>query len=73
MLQASSYSHDEHVHYIAVKGWPYTDFKDYIQLEKINSVKFQSGSYENESNCRDFIKAIMNYFFKKIYTRNFYK
>ena len=33
------------VHHIAVKGRPFTDFKDHIQLEKINGVKFQSGSY----------------------------
>ena len=50
-------------HHIAVKGRPFTDFKDHIQLEKIHGVKFQSGSYENESSCRDFIKAISKFFF----------
>ena len=52
-------------HHIAVKGRPFTDFKDHIQLEKIHEVKFQSGSYENESSCRDFIKAISEFFFQK--------
>ena len=53
------------VHHIAVKGQPFTDFKDYIQLEKIHRVKFQSGSYENDSSCRDFIKVISKFFFQK--------
>ena len=60
-------------HHIAVKGRPFTDFKNHIQLEKIHGVKFQSGSYENESSCRDFIKAIYELFFQKIYTRNLYE
>ena len=34
-------------HHIAAKGQTFTDFKDHIQLEKINRVEFQSGSYEN--------------------------
>ena len=37
-------------HHIAVKGRPFTDFKNHIQLEKINGVRYQSGSYENESS-----------------------
>ena len=36
-------------HHIAVKGRPFTDFKDPIQLGKIHGVRFQSGLYENES------------------------
>ena len=39
--------------------------KDDIQLKKIHGVKFKSGSYENESSCRDFIKAIFEFFFQK--------
>ena len=35
------------------------------QLEKIHRVKLQSGSYENESSCRDFIKAISEFFFQE--------
>ena len=38
-------------HYIVVKGRPHLDFKDLIKLEKLHSVKFQSGTYENESAC----------------------
>ena len=34
-------------------------------MEKIHGVKFQSGSYENESSCRDFINAISEFFFQK--------
>ena len=52
-------------HHIAVKGRPFTGFKEHIQLEKIHRVKFQSGSYETESSCRDFIKAISEFFFQK--------
>ena len=50
-------------HHIAVKGRPFTDFKDHIQLEEIHGVKFQFGSYENESSCRDFIKITSEFFF----------
>ena len=53
------------VYHIAVKGRQFTDFKDHIQLEKIHGVSFQAGSYENESSCRDFIKAISEFFFQK--------
>ena len=53
-----------------VKGQPFTDFKDHIQLGKIHGVRFQSVSYENEF---DLIKAISEFIFKKIYTRNFYE
>ena len=36
----------------------FTDFEDLIELE-------QSGSYENESGCKDFLKSIAEYFFKQ--------
>ena len=52
-------------HHITVKGQPLTEFKDHIQLEKFHRVKFQSGSYENESSCKDFIKAISEFFFQQ--------
>ena len=52
-------------HYIAVKGRAFTDFEDFIELDKFHRVKFQSGSYENESGCKDFIKSIAEYFFKQ--------
>ena len=57
-------------HYIAVKGRAFTEFEDLIELEKLHGVKFQSGSYENESGCKDFIKSIAEYFFKQdIYSK----
>ena len=52
-------------HYVAVKGRAFTHFQDLIELEKLHGVKFQSGSYENETGCKDFIKNIADYFFKK--------
>ena len=36
-------------HRIAVKGRAFTDFEDLTELEKLHRVKFQSGSYENNS------------------------
>ena len=50
-------------HYIAVKGRPFTDFEDLIELEKSHGVKFDTSSYENESACREFIKSIATYLF----------
>ena len=52
-------------HYTAVKGRPYLDFKDFIELKKLHSIKFQSGGYENESACQDFIKNISEIFFQR--------
>ena len=52
-------------HYIAVKGHAFTDFSDQIELEKLHNVKFQAGSYENESACKDFINNISEYFFNE--------
>ena len=57
------------MHDIAGKRQPFTDFKQHIQLEKINKVKFQPDSYENKSSCRDFIKAISEFFSSKRYTQ----
>ena len=51
-------------HYITVKRHAFTNFEDLIELEKLHRVKFQSGSYENESGCKNFIKSIAEYFFK---------
>ena len=47
---------------IALKGRPFTDFKDLIELEKLHGVKFDTNAYENESGCREFINSIANYF-----------
>ena len=46
------------VYYITVKVRAFTDFEDLIELEKLHGVKFQSGSHENESGCKDFIKKL---------------
>ena len=46
------------VYYITVNVRAFTDFEDLIELEKLHGAKFQSGSYENESGCKDFIKKL---------------
>ena len=58
-------------YYIALKGRPFTDFKDLIDLEKLHGVKFQSGAYENETSCRDFIDSISEFLFKDNLCKNF--
>ena len=50
-------------YFIALKGRPFTDFKDHIELEKLHGVKFDTSSYENETSCREFIKSIACYLF----------
>ena len=43
-------------YFIASKGCPYTDFSDLVELAKLHEVKsVPSGSYENETACKDFI------------------
>ena len=49
--------------FIAVKGRPFTDFKDHIELEKLHGVKFETSAYENETACREFISSIACYLF----------
>ena len=61
--QALTKLHDV-VYYTGLKGRPFTDFKDLIDLEKLHGVKFQSGAYENETSCRDFINSISEFLFK---------
>lgn len=61
--------------YIALKGHPFTDFQDHIQLEKLHGVKY-TGAYENESACKDFMFCISEYLFeesvkKKLLKANF--
>ena len=53
----------EVAYFIALKGRPFTDFKDMIELEKLHGVKFDTSAYENESACRDFIKSTASYLF----------
>ena len=52
-------------HFIALKGRPFTDFKDHIELEKLHEVKFDTGAYENETACREFINGIASYLFEE--------
>ena len=66
--QALTKLHDV-VYHIALKGRSFKDSKDLIGLEKLHGVKFQSGEYENETSCRDFIDSISKFLFKD----NFYK
>ena len=61
--QALTKLHDA-AYYIALKRTPFTDFKDLLDLEKLHGVKFQSGAYENETSCRDFIDSISEFLFK---------
>ena len=42
--QALTKLHDV-AHYIALKGRPFTDLKDLLDLEKLHGVKFQSGAF----------------------------
>ena len=51
-------------YYTALKGRPFTNFKDLIDLEKLHGMKFQRGAYENETSCIDFIKSISEFVFK---------
>ena len=53
----------EIAHFITLKGRPFTDFTDHIELEKLHEVKFNTRAYENESACRDFINGIARNFF----------
>ena len=38
-------------YFIALKGRPFTDFRDHIELERLHQVKFNTNSYENETAC----------------------
>ena len=50
-------------YFIALKGRPFTDFKDHIKLEKLHGMKFDTSAYENETACREFTKSIACYLF----------
>ena len=56
-----------HVSYlIGIKGRPYSDFTDLLELEKLHDVKFMpSGKYENESACRTFLRHCSQAIFDK--------
>ena len=55
-----------HIAYqIALKGLPFTHFKDEIELQKLYNVKFKSLAYKNESVCRNFIVTINDFLMDK--------
>ena len=73
--QALTKFHDV-AYYIALKGRPFADFKDLIDLEKLHAVKFQYGAYEDETSSRDLIDSISEFLFmdnlyKKLLRVNF--
>ena len=47
---------------IAKKGRPYSDFSDFVELEKMHGVKY-SVRYDNKNACADFIKCISDSIF----------
>ena len=51
-----------HIAYqIALKGLPFTHFKDETELQKLYDVKFKSGVYENKNACCNFIVSISDF------------
>ena len=60
-------------HHIAVRGRPFTDFKDHIQLEKFTESNFNLIHMIMKAVVGISSKPSRNFFFKKICTRNFYE
>ena len=58
----------EIAYYIALKGQPFSNFREQAELEQLHGVKY-SGAYENDKACKDFIFSIAEYFFEED-TRN---
>ena len=50
--------------HIARKGRPFTDFQDQVEIEKLHGVKY-TGTYENETACKNFIFCIAEYLFEQ--------
>ena len=53
-----------HVAYhIALRGRPYTDFVHELEVQKLHKAEFlKSGTYENESACRDLLTSAQSQF-----------
>ena len=49
--------------FIALKGRPFANFQDHIELQKLHEVNFDTNSCENEIACQEFIKTILYYLF----------
>ena len=50
--------------FIALKGYPFTNLQDHIEIEKLHGVKY-TVAYENESASKDFTFCISEYQFDK--------
>lgn len=50
--------------FIALKGYPFTNLQDHIEIEKLHGVKY-TVAYENESASKDFMFCISEYQFDK--------
>lgn len=48
--------------FIALKGYPFTNLQDHIEIEKLHGVKY-TVAYENESASKDFMFCISEYQF----------
>ena len=49
---------------IALKGQPFSNFKEQLEVEQIHGVKY-SGAYENDKACKKFIFGIAEDFFEE--------
>ena len=52
-------------YFIAQKGHAFSDLKDTVELEKLNRVEFQFGTYRNETASRNFVDSIAENLFNK--------
>ena len=51
-------------YYIVLKGQPFSNFKEQLEIEQMHGVKY-SGAYENDKSCKNFIFGITEYFFEE--------
>ena len=56
--------------YIASQGLPFTAFEKQVELNTLHGVKY-TGSYENDTACRNFISGIGNYLFDENVKKKF--
>ena len=54
----------EIAYYIALRGQPFSNFKEQPEIEQMHVVKY-SGAYENDKACKNFIFGIAEYFFEE--------
>ena len=54
-------------YHIALRGRPYTDFVNELEVQELHKVEcFKSGSYKNESACREFVNFCSKSIFNQI-------